>query len=248
MKHMLTKQWSFFWAGVAFGAAQLIYMIALWIHAVSKGKPAELGPITVTSDLGAMYRSMEVGMSHLFGMPDFMLYGNATAEGLSMAGGAFAPGVGWQILGMILGGLIVALLEKESRIWVKYSAKVLWVACVAAMLFSYGKGLAGGCTLNHLLGGMPLMSIHSFVTVAFMAIGGALGFLVMGKLDLAKYFKHQETKSYCQANLNDKGETVCYDPSYRPFRRPISWISLTFLVFFLGFSLYGRLVNPASIQ
>lgn len=248
MKHMLTRQWSFFWAGVAFGAAQLIYMIALWIQAVSKGKPATLNPITVTSDLGAMYRSMEVGMSHVFGMPDFQLYGNATAEGLSMAGGAFAPGVGWQIIGMIVGGLIVALLEKESRVWVKYSAKVLWVAFVGGMLFSYGTRLAGGCTLNHLLGGMPLMSIHSFVTVAFMAIGGALGFGVMEKLKLAKYFKHQETKSYCEANLNDKGETVCFDPNYKPFRRPIFWISAVFLLLFLGFSMYGGLFNPEWMQ
>jgi hypothetical protein len=95
---------------------------------------------------------------------------------------------------------------------------------------------------------MPLMSIHSFVTVAFMAIGGALGFGVMEKLKLAKYFKHQETKSYCEANLNDKGETVCFDPNYKPFRRPIFWISAVFLLLFLGFSMYGGLFNPEWMQ
>lgn len=247
MKNMLTKQWSFFWAGVAFGVAQIIYMVALFINDVSKGKPGDLSPITVTTDLGAMYRTMEVGINHMFGFTS-NLYGMSNADGMSIGGGAFVPGVGWQILGMMLGGLIVALTEKESRIWVKYSAKVLWVAFVGGMFFSYGTRLAGGCTLNHLLGGMPLLSIHSMVTVVFMAIGGALGFVIMEKLDLAKYFKHQETKSYCEANLNDKGESLCYDPSYKPFRRPVFWISAAFLALFIGFSLYGGLVNPEWLQ
>lgn len=244
MRNLLTRQWSFFWAGVAFGVAQIVYMVALWIHSAKPGQLGTLTPITVTTDLGAMFRSMEVGVYHLFALPDFQLYGLSNAAGQPVAGGAFAPGVGWQILGMILGGLIVALLEKESRVWVKYSARVLWVAFFGGMLFSYGTRLAGGCTLNHLLGGMPLMSIHSFVTVLFMAIGGALGFLVMEKLKLAKYFKHQETRSYCEANRGDAGETVCFDPAYRPTRRPIFWLSLAFVLAFVGFSLWGGLVDP----
>ena len=248
MRNMLTRQWSFFWAGVAFGVAQIIYMVALWAHSAKPGKLGTLTPITVTSDLGAMFRSMEVGFYHLFALPDFQLYGKANEFGQSMSGGAFAPGVGWQILGMILGGLIVALLEKESRTWVKYSARVLWVAFFGGALFSYGTRLAGGCTLNHLLGGMPLMSVHSFVTVLFMAIGGALGFVVMEKLNLAKYFKHQETRSYCKANRGDAGETVCYDPAYRPTRRPIFWVALTFVLAFIGFSVYGGLVDPEWMQ
>jgi len=177
---------------------------------------------------------MEVGIYHLFALPDFRLYGLSDAAGQPIAGGAFAPGVGWQILGLILGGLIVALLEKESRVWVKYSARVLWVAFFGGMLFSYGTRLAGGCTLTPLLGGMPLMSIHSFVTVLFMAIGGALGFLVMEKLKLAKYFKHRETRSYCEANRSDAGETVCFGPAFRPTRRPIFWLSLAFVLAFVG--------------
>ena len=37
---LLTKQWSFFWAGIGFGVAQVIYMIILWIGSWNKGKDA----------------------------------------------------------------------------------------------------------------------------------------------------------------------------------------------------------------
>lgn len=78
--------------------------------------------------------------------------------------------MGWQIIGMAIGGLIVVLLEREPRIWAKYSTKLLLTSFVGGMLFSYGTRLAGGCTLNHLLGGVPMMNIHSTVTLIFMSL------------------------------------------------------------------------------
>ena len=240
----LTRQWSFFWAGIGFGIAQIIYIVTLWYDAWGAGKDAKSTPITVTTDLGRMFRAMELQITQWLGMADWQLYGSST-DGIA-SGGAFTPGVGWAIVGMMLGGWFVALLEKESRSWVKYSTKMLWISFIGGIVFSYGTRLAGGCTLNHLLGGLPMMNIHSLVTVAMMAMGGALAFLVMSKLNLADNFKHQETKDYV-VNA-DAGERSLYDPDYKPRKRPIYWFSFLFLVLFFGIASYGGFFSPDNLE
>jgi len=244
-QRILTKQWSFFWAGIAFGLAQIIYMIATWYSAVQRGRTPVLDPITVTSDLGRMFRTLEVTIYKIFHLPDFQLYG-ASIDGIPSTGGAFVPGVGWQLIGMIIGGLLVALAEREFRTWVKYPPRVLFISFLGGVLFSYGTRLAGGCTLNHLIGGIPLMSIHSTVTIVFMAIGGLLAFYLMGKLSLAPYFKHQETLSYVK--LNDPVESITYDPNYRPTRSALFWITLIYIIFLVGVTLWAGLFNPEYVQ
>ena len=52
IKRYSKAQWSFFWAGITFGFAQIIYMVGLWIQKVEAGKTASLKPITVITDLG----------------------------------------------------------------------------------------------------------------------------------------------------------------------------------------------------
>ena len=54
------RQWSFFWAGITFGVAQIIYMLGLWLPKALDGKSSLLKPITVTTDLGKMFRGLEV--------------------------------------------------------------------------------------------------------------------------------------------------------------------------------------------
>jgi len=248
MKKYLTKQWSFLWAGVAFGVAQIIYLIGTMIPAWTAGDTPKVKPMTVTSDLGKMFRGIEVWLSHTFGFADPQIYGNSeivNGQAIS-SGGAFYPGIGWIIFGMLLGGLIVAIVEKDFRIWVKYSPKMLLVSFIGGVIFSYGTRLAGGCTLNHLLGGVPMMSIHSLVAIVFMSIGGLSAFMLMGKLNLARNFKHQNTLSYSKAACanNDSGECANYDPDYKPTRRVIFWVSLIFMALFFGVALYGGLVNP----
>lgn len=244
ISRVFTRQWSFFWAGIGFGIAQIIYIVTLWIDSWNHGKEATSTPITVTTDLGRMFRGMEVQITQWLGIADTQLYG-VSVDGVA-SGGAFVPGVGWPIVGMMIGGYLVARLEKESRNWVNYSTRMLAISFAGGMLFSYGTRLAGGCTLNHLLGGVPMMSIHSLVTVAMMGVGGALAFLVMSKLKLADNFKHQETKSYvCNA---DAGERTLYDANYQPRRRPIYWFAFVFLVLFFGIAVYGGVFDPDSLQ
>ncbi|WP_197722104.1 YeeE/YedE thiosulfate transporter family protein [Sulfuriflexus mobilis] len=245
LKRYSRVQWSFFWAGITFGVAQVIYMIGLWVEKAQAGKTATLTPITVTTDLGKMFRSMEVTFYRIFDLPDFQLYGKAI-DGVAAAGGAFIPGIGWPIVGMILGGWLVTRMEKESRAWVYYPPKVLLISFIGGMLFSYGTRLAGGCTLNHLMGGIPLMNIHSFVTVFFMAIGGAVGFYVLGRAGMASYFKHQETRSYVCGN--DAGEAATCPQGKSGTSNPLYWVGFIFAVLFVGIAVYGGIYNPESLQ
>jgi len=247
-ERLTRRQWSFLAAGITFGIAQIIYMITLWIHSAQAGKDVHMKPITVTTDLGKMFRGLEVAIDNLFGIHT-SLYGNweAGVNGvLHPSGGAFIPGIGWPIVGMMIGGLIVALAEREHRSWVKYPLRLLGISFLGGMIFSYGTRLAGGCTLNHLLGGIPMMNVHSTVTVIFMAIGGATAFFVMTKLGVGQYFKHQETKSYCEAT--DTGECPAYDPTYVWYKNPWYWLGAGFSILLVIVAFYGGFFNPDGLQ
>ncbi len=246
-KKILTEQWSFLYAGIMFGIAQIVYMTGLWISALQHGKTPHLKPITVTTDLGKMFRGVEVFINHLFGFKSeiYGQYGKLVIDGVEKvlpSGGAFVPGIGWPIVGMIIGGWLVSRMEKESRIWAYYGKRLLTVSFFGGVLFSYGTRLAGGCTLNHLMGGVPLMNIHSLVTIVFMAIGGYLGFWMMSKIKLAAYFKHQETLNYVKNA--DAGEQATYKPDYHPKKRWIFWLSLSFTVILVFVAFYGGLFSP----
>ena len=237
-------------AGIVFGIAQIIYMVWLWAphfgEAIEKWK---VKPITVTTDLGKMFRGLEVWINHLFGFQS-ELYGKyAVDSAISVTGWAFVPGIWTAILGMIIGWFLVVLFEKQNRLWVKYSGRLLLVSFIGWMFFSYWTRLAGGCTLNHLLGWIPMMNIHSLVAVVFMSMWGLTGFWLMTKLGLAKYFKHQEDLDYVKAEYK-KGtnDGVTYDPNYNPWKNPMVWLGLTFLIAFVWIAAYGMLFSPEMLQ
>lgn len=230
MKKLLTHQWSFFWAGIGFGIAQIIYMIAGYIYAAQHGKELVSNPITVTTNLGGMFRAMEV----------FWWGGKTFGLEKGLYGNAFKVDTWDPILGMILGGLLVALAERESRAWVRYSPKMLLISLLGGAIFSYGTRLADGCTLNHLLGGIPLISIKATIVLIFMSIGGLLAFFLMAKLGVGQYFKHQETKSYVKMAQEKKllADGFTYQKDYNPWRDPWRWVGLIFLVMFLIPAIY----------
>lgn len=110
-----------------------------------------LKPTTVTTDLGKVFRGLELSITKLLHLRDFQLHGKSV-DGI-LSGGAFQPGIGWAIFGMAVGGWLVTRFERESRTWAYYPKKVLLISFVGGLFLSYGTRLAGGCTLNHLLGG-----------------------------------------------------------------------------------------------
>lgn len=247
-KKLITNQWSYVYAGILFAVAQIIYMIAIWLYKLSAGKTPNLMHISVTTDLGRMFRSLEVFINNIFGFYS-ELYGNygVDANGnIIPKGGVFTPGIGWPIVGMIIGGYLVTRMEKEYRGWAYYSKKALIVSFFGGAFFSYGTRLAGGCTLTHLMGGIPFMGIRSFGSVIFMAIGGALGFVFMEKMGLANFFKHQETLAYVKNA--DKGEQATYKPGYKWKKNPVFWTALSFTIIFLIAALYGAISGTGWMQ
>jgi len=247
-KKLITNQWSYVYAGILFAVAQIIYMIAIWLYKLSVGKTPNLMHISVTTDLGRMFRSLEVFINNIFGFYS-ELYGNygVDANGnIIPEGGVFTPGIGWPIVGMIIGGYLVTRMEKEYRGWAYYSKKALIVSFIGGAFFSYGTRLAGGCTLTHLMGGIPFMGIRSFGSVIFMAIGGALGFMFMEKMGLANFFKHQETLAYVKNA--DKGEQATYKPGYNWKKNPVFWTALSFTIIFLFAALYGAISGAEWMQ
>ncbi len=251
-KKLLNKQWSFLYAGIAFGIAQIVYMTGLWLHALQAGKKPHLKPITVTTDLGKMFRGVEVFINRLFGFHSeiYGTYAKVSGHGaehfLPDASGAFVPGIGWPIVGIMIGGWLVGRMEKESRSWAYYGKRLLAVSFLGGILFSYGTRLAGGCTLNHLMGGVPLMNIHSLVTIIFMGLGGIAAFYLMAEWNLAGYFKHQETLEYVRQA--DKGEQATYRPGYSPWKNYFYWIGLVFALLLVLVAFYGGFANPSYMR
>ncbi len=232
LRRLFARQWSFFWAGVTFGLAQIIYMVTNMIRAAQAGKPLSADPLTVTTGLGAMFRGLEVAL---------------IGDSLNLYGQVFKPDVWWPIIGMIVGGFIVGIMEGEFRTFVKYDKKVLLITFFGGAIFSYGTRLAGGCTLNHLLGGLPLANINSTIAVLFMGIGGFSGFWGLSKIKaMTQSFKHQETRAYLEkaAAAGHLDDVATYDKSYRPWADPWRWAGMAFLLALIGVALWGGLTNP----
>lgn len=223
-KKIFTRQWSFFWSGVGFGVAQIIFMTAKFIEQTQAGKPLVAQPIGVTTYLGNMFRSMEV----------FWWGGKTFGLEKGLYGSVFKVGTWGPIVGMIIGGFLVALAERESRSWAKFSPKMLLTSFAGGILFSYGTRLAGGCTLHHLLGGTALMSVKSIFVVVMMSVGGLTAFFLMAKAGLAPFFKHQETRSYVAGvKATNPVDGITLDVNYKPWRDPWRWAGLIFLALVL---------------
>jgi len=231
IRRIATRQWSFFWAGLLFGLAQIVFMLVDIQRDFQVYGRAVIDPLRVTAGLGQMFRGLEV----------FLFRGKT-----DLYGQVFQPDVWWPIIGMILGGSLVGLMEGEFRSWVKYNKKMLLISFIGGIVFSYGTRLAGGCTLYHLLGGIPLMQIDSLVVVLVMSLSGVLTFFILAKLGLVGYFKHQETRFYIEkAQLDNWGkEGLGYDPQYRAWLDPWRWLGVLFLILMVGVAVWNGLFNP----
>jgi hypothetical protein len=79
-----------------------------------------------------------------------------------------------------------------------------------------------------------------------MALGGAAGFYMLGRVGMAPYFKHQETKSYVCGN--DAGESATCPSHKKGYQNPLYWIGVLFVITFVSVAVYGGLFNPESMQ
>nr|VFJ70892.1 MAG: Sulphur transport [Candidatus Kentron sp. FM]VFJ72881.1 MAG: Sulphur transport [Candidatus Kentron sp. FM]VFK17185.1 MAG: Sulphur transport [Candidatus Kentron sp. FM] len=206
IKKLWTRQWPFWLGGLFVGLAEIVFYYKYDMF------------IVVTTGFAQMYAVSE---QYLFG--------------IDWVARLYEPGIHWVIIGAVLGARLVAMAEGESRAWVHYNWPMLALSFVGGFLFSFGTRIAGGCTTHHFIGGLPSMSIASWVVLlsgipfAFMAFGFAM------KIKTGGYFRHQETWDIaCRYHKHPDHPHPGYDPNYRPWRSPLHiFLTLFFLVFIL---------------
>lgn len=203
MRNILTRPWSFIWGGFLVGLAEVLYFLKYET------------PIPITTGLAKMFGTLEANITHT----DFITR-------------TYSADIHWVLIGMIMGGCLVTLIERERKTWVKYPPRVAVLAFVGAMIFGFGTRLAQGCTAWHYLGGIPAMSLTSLV-VAIVSIPFAyLAFLLMAKLNAGGFMKHHEVKATVQkcVELEYQTETLTYDPGHKPYRDPVRLVLTAFFL------------------
>lgn len=219
-KQLMQKQWPFWLGGLFVGLAEIAYYI----------NSDNSDFIVVTTGFAQMYAASE----QFFG--------------IDWVGRVYEPGIHWTIIGALLGARLVAVAEGEARGWVRYNKRMLLLSFIGGMLFSFGTRLAAGCTTHHFVGGIPSMSIASWVVLlsgipfAFIAFKFALG------TGLGSYFRHQETKEVAMRNYQSSTHyNPGYDPNYKPWRDPMRLLMNVVLIAFLGVPLLMAIFGD-SIQ
>jgi len=207
LRTLITKQWPFWLGGLFVGIAEIVY----YIHSGNDDF------IVVTTGFAQMYAASE----------QFL--------GIDWVGRVYEPGIHWTIIGAILGAFLVGIGERESRVWVHYSRRMLMLAFIGGMLFSFGTRLAAGCTTHHFIGGIPSMSIASWAVLLSGIPFAFLAFKIALWADLGGYFRHQESRDVARRYADDPhNRNPGYQPGYRPWRDPLRLLLLALLLLFLG--------------
>ncbi len=207
-KKIFLEQWPFWLSGLLVGLAEVLYYLRYHTF------------ITFTTSMGQMFAGIE---ELIFPIP--------------FLSKAFTPDINWVLLGIFLGGFIVALTEREFRSWVKYDRRALIVAFLGAAIFSFGTRLAGGCTTHHVLGGLASMNVASIAFSLIMFFSGMLAIHLYARFGLAHLFKPQENYWYAvqSREFGLVNDALVLDETYKPNKDPWRILSLVFLLFFLIF-------------
>lgn len=200
-RRLLHRQWPFWLGGLLVGLAEVLF----YLHT-------------------DMFIVVTTGLAQMFAVTEELV-------GLDWVARVYEPGIHWTIIAAVLGARLVAVHERESRGWVKYDWRMLTMAFIGGLLFSFGTRLAAGCTTHHFMGGIPAMSIASWVVLLSGIPFAFLAFLIAMKVGVAGYFKHQETRATVEAHLNDPANPQPgYDPAYRHWLSPLRWLLNAFLI------------------
>ncbi len=215
LKRLWKRQWPFWLGGLLVGLAEILF----YYHT-------------------DMFIVVTTGLAQMFAVSEETLFG------IDWVGRVYEPGVHWTIVAALLGARLVALAEGEGRGWVRYNWQMLLLAFIGGFLFSFGTRLAAGCTTHHFIGGIPSMSIASWVVLLSGIPFAFLAFLIAIKMGLGGYFKHQETRATVLRNLNDPNNPQPgYSPGYNPWRSPFRWLLNAFLILFLALPVYYGLTG-----
>lgn len=78
---------------------------------------------------------------------------------------------GAEVLGIILGALVTALIYKEFKFRVPRDGKTFLQVAIGGVLMGFGAVTAGGCNIGHFLTGIPQLAISSIIAGIFFILG-----------------------------------------------------------------------------
>ena len=215
MQGLIRNQWPFWLGGAFVGLAEIIFYFHYDMF------------IVVTTGLAQMFAVTE-----------------AKVFQVDWVGRVYEPGVYWFIIAAILGARLVVMGERESRGWVKYDGRMLTLAFIGGFLFSFGTRIAAGCTTHHFMGGIPAMSIASWVVLLTGVPFAFLAFKIATSLGFGGYFRHQETKAVSEQHQADpNNQNPGYDANYNHWKNPLRWLLNLFLITVLLLPLYFGLTG-----
>jgi hypothetical protein len=211
-KTFWTQQWPFWLGGLFVGLAEIVFYI---------GTDHEMFIVVTT------------GFAQMFAVSEQFLFG------IDWVGRVYEPGIHWVIIGAVLGARLVATAEKESRAWVHYQWRMLLLSFLGGLMFSFGTRIAGGCTTHHFLGGIPAMSIASWVVLLSGIPFAFLAFMFAMKIGVGGHFRHQDTLAVAKRHRNDcDNPNPGYVPTYKPLFDPLRLLLNLFLIGFFAIPLY----------
>ena len=86
--------------------------------------------------------------------------------------------VGLLIIGIVIGGLIAAVIAKEFKFRVP-KPMVLVQTFAGGLLMGFGAVTSGGCNIGHLLSGIPQLSLGSILAGVSIVLGAWAASYVM---------------------------------------------------------------------
>ncbi|RLC97276.1 MAG: YeeE/YedE family protein [Chloroflexi bacterium] len=92
--------------------------------------------------------------------------------------GATFNWIGMLIVGVVVGGLIAALISKEFKFRVP-KPLVLLQTFIGGLLMGFGAVTSGGCNIGHLLSGIPQLSLGSILAGISIVLGAWVASYVM---------------------------------------------------------------------
>ncbi|MDZ7754542.1 MAG: YeeE/YedE thiosulfate transporter family protein [Gammaproteobacteria bacterium] len=200
-KRLLRRQWPFWLGGLVVGLAEIVF----YFHT-------------------DMFIVVTTGLAQMFAVSEEMV-------GIDWVARVYEPGIHWTIIAALLGARLVAVVEGESRGWVKYNWRILSLAFIGGLLFSFGTRLAAGCTTHHFMGGLPAMSIASWVVLLTGIPFAFIAFKIALWAGVGGYFKHQETRETARRHKDDPANPQPgYDANYNHWLNPMRWVFNAFLL------------------
>ncbi|MGB9666366.1 MAG: YeeE/YedE family protein [Candidatus Cryosericum sp.] len=79
--------------------------------------------------------------------------------------------LGMEVLGIVVGAFIAALISKEFKMRLPKDPKTFLKVALGGIFMGFGAGVAQGCNIGHVLSGLPHLAVGSILATTFFVLG-----------------------------------------------------------------------------